>query len=90
MLSPGQFLARAQAGGDSKRVEGEAVLEAGEQRVQGEGSAEGGVASLCLDWTSGQEPVDGLDGSATGSRALQQQTQALHGLQGDLPKDHFK
>lgn len=58
--------------------------------MQGEGAAECGVASLCLEWTFGQQPVDGLNGSALANRALQEQAQAPHCLQGYLVKENGK
>lgn len=87
MLGPGQFLARAQAGGYPKGVEGEALLETREELVLGEGAAERGVAGLRLERTFAQQLVDGLNRSAVADGALQEQPQALHGLQGDLAKE---
>ncbi|TNN79033.1 hypothetical protein EYF80_010712 [Liparis tanakae] len=83
----GQFLAGAQAGGYPKGVEREALVETGEELVQGEGVAEGGVAGPYLEQTFGEQLVDGLNLSAGAEGTLQEQAQAPHSLQGYLAKN---
>lgn len=50
-----------ETGSYSKGIQSEAALEAGEEIVQGEGTGERGVASLCFEGTFGQQPVNGLN-----------------------------
>lgn len=50
-----------ETGSYSKGIQNEAALEAGEEIVQREGTGERGVASLCFEWTFGQQPVNGLN-----------------------------
>lgn len=90
LLSPGEFLAWVQAGSHPKWVEHEALLEAGQELVQGEGAGECGVASLCLKRTFAQQLVDRQNSFATANWALQDQAQALNSLQGYLEKDESK
>lgn len=73
-----------ETGSYSKGIQSEAALEAGEEIVQGEGTGERGVASLCLEWTFGQQPVNGLNSFSLANWALQKQTQAPHSVQGYL------
>lgn len=63
MRSPGQLLARVEAGGYSKGIECEVLLDTQQQFVQMKGASECRVASLRLKWIFGQQRVEGLNGS---------------------------
>lgn len=56
--------------------------------MQREAAAERGEAGLCLKRSFGKQPVDRLNSFPAASRALQEQAQAPHSLQGYLAKDN--
>lgn len=58
--------------------------------MQGERAAEGGVGGLRLEWIVGQQPVDRTNISTMVQRALQEQAQGPHSLQGYLGEANSK
>lgn len=73
-----------QAGRDPERVQREALLQAGQELVQGEGAAQGGVTSLRLERTPAEQTVQGQRGFLWAEGALQEQVQTADSLQRNL------